>query len=196
MFSRALYELLSKMLDHLDSNEKERYTQHSRTINKLDRVIELLENDSHVDTHEAQQSDKLKATINVDTTETVKAIKQMRSDIDDIRLQMHASMIPPDVDHESFYDVSYDDVFVRQFKSNKQKQRDFVKGYVETVNQFIYEGYNDTGKVSKLHLSNDFQQCAFVFDADQYSYQLPKILNSLGNRITKNDGVQAFVFLE
>lgn len=88
MFSRALYELLSKMLDHLDSNEKERYTQHSRTNNKLDRVIELLENDSHVDTHEAQQSDKLKATINVDTTETVKAIKQMQSDIDDIRLQI------------------------------------------------------------------------------------------------------------
>lgn len=193
MFSRALYELLYKMLKHIDSNEKERYTQQSYTNNKLDRAIELLEDNSHVDvnTHNAQPSDKLKATINVDTTESVKTIKQIHSDIDDIRIQMPTSMMPSDVDHESYYDVSYDGVFVRQYKRNNQKQIDFVKEYVETINQSIYEDYNDT-KVSKLHLSKDFQQCDFVFDADQYSYQLPGVLIFLGNKVTKDHGTLYF----
>lgn len=69
MFSKALYELLYKMLKHIDSNEKERYTQQSYTNNKLDRVIELPEDNSHVDvdTHNAQSSDKLKAANNIRT---------------------------------------------------------------------------------------------------------------------------------
>lgn len=40
----SIDNLIEKMLDHLDVNEKERYTQHSRTNNKLDRIIELLGN--------------------------------------------------------------------------------------------------------------------------------------------------------
>lgn len=69
MFNKALYELLCKMLKHIDSNEKERYTQQSYTNNKLDRVIELLEDNSHVDvdTHNAQPSDKLKAANDIRT---------------------------------------------------------------------------------------------------------------------------------
>ena len=191
MFRQALYELLCKMLKHIDSNEKERYTQQSCTNNKLDRVIELLEDNSHVDTHNVQSSNKLKATINVDTTESVKTIKQMKSDINDIRMQMPISMMPSDVDRESYYDVSYDGVFVRQYKRNKQEQLDFVKEYVETINQSIYEDYNDT-KVSKLHLSKDFQQYTFCFCTGQYSYQLPGVLTFLGNKVTKDNGTLYF----
>ncbi|WP_270332988.1 hypothetical protein [Ligilactobacillus acidipiscis] len=157
----------------------------------------MLENNSDADTHEAQQNDGLKATINVDTTEATKAIKQMQSAIDDIRLREHTLMPSPDADHESYYDIRYDDMFIRQFKRKKQSQKDFVKEYVETVNQFIYNSDNDTGQMSKLYFSNSLHQARFFFDAHEYSYQLPNILCSLGNKIGEikgNNEVQAIVF--
>lgn len=120
MFSRALYELLSKMLDHLDSNEEERYTQHSRTNNKLDRVIELLENDSHVVIRSNRYGSggvrlkvlsrkqykpvqphpigKQKITLDIDTTKAAQKIERLKEELSKPIDKSHVPHIRIDID--------------------------------------------------------------------------------------------------